>query len=141
MLSHVIQPKKIRVALAVFDDVEDLVRAIGRLQAAGIGTGDLWIGANTETRARIDAIAGTDLPVTLLGDGQAAVSPSPARAGDVAFWRWAAEQACLPARTGGTLLATRIAPTVRLLTVSELLLSSGARVVELHDLPEPAASV
>jgi hypothetical protein len=124
--------RKVRVGLAVFQQADDLVRAIERLLAAGIGAGDLWIAADTGVGERIRFATGLVLPVmSITGAASATDNGS-------SFQRWVAGhlQSLIPAGLGegSAVLIARIGLSTRQLTVSELLLSSNARVVQLHDM-------
>lgn len=132
-------PHKVRVALAVFDDVDDLLSTVERLRAIGIGTSDLWIGAAAGAHEHVRARAGTELPVYRLEDDRPdAPVPLLVRGYDSAIHRWTANHLkSLPQAglgNGGAVLAVRINRSIRQLTVSGVLLSSSARVVQLHDM-------
>lgn len=144
MPTNMSEIRKVRVALAVFDDIEDLIRTVEHLHASGVGSSDLWVSASPGSDEHVRAIPGSELPVGLLeAPWPGAPVPLLVRGYDAAIHRWAAAHLQSFPRDGleksGTVLIVRISRSIRQLTVSGVLLSSSARVVQLHDMvPEGA---
>lgn len=144
MPTNISEIRKVRVALAVFDDIEDLVRTVEHLRASGVGSSDLLVSASAGSEEHVRAITGREVPVGRLeAPRPGAPVPLLVRGYDAAIHRWAAAHLqSLPPdglEKGGAVLIVRISRSIRQLTVSGVLLASSARVVQLHDMvPEGA---